>query len=118
MSMDVAIWVTCIAALPTDLPRSGDWSEEKWDDFTSYVYPSPKMDWQLTLEKLDDSEKPTAQALKLEPDLKYGYVLSLEPIGADELGYKMLEDSIQSIANKCGVAIVEGPAGTNKVDSK
>ena len=118
MSMDVAVWVTCFAALLADLTKTDGWNVEKWDDFTSYVYPSPKMDWQLILEKLDHSLKPTDQALKLIPNIKHGYILSLEPISAGELGYKMLEESIQSIANKCGGAVVEGPAGTSKVDSK
>lgn len=118
MSMDVVVWVTCIVTIPADLPKSGDWNEEKWDEFTSYVYPSPKMNWQLILEKLDYSQKPSTQVLQLAPDIKHGYVLSLEPIGADDHGYKMLEDSIQSIANKCGGAVIEGPAGTSKIDSK
>ncbi|MBQ4834857.1 hypothetical protein [Pseudoalteromonas luteoviolacea] len=76
------------------------------------------MDWQIVLEKLDDIEKPTAQALKLIPGLMHGYVLSLEPIGADELGFKILEEAIQSLANKCNGAVVEWPSGTSKIDPK
>jgi hypothetical protein len=118
MSMDVAIWVTCLASVPADLPESNSWNTENWEDFVSYVYPSPNMDWQLILEKLDDTESPTEQALTLIPDIKHGYVLSLEPLGADELGYKMLDESIQFLANKCGGAVVEGPAGVQKVEPK
>ncbi|MBQ4812483.1 hypothetical protein J8M20_14090 [Pseudoalteromonas luteoviolacea] len=116
MSMDIAVWVTCIATLPGDLPKSHEWNVEKWEDSTSYVYPSPNMDWQLIIEKLNALEKPTSKALKLNSDVKYGYVFSLEPIGADDTGYKMLEESIQSIANKCGGAVIEAPTGISKID--
>jgi len=106
--MDVAVWVTCLAVLPNDLPNSESWNVEKWDEFTSYVYPSPNHDWQLTLEKLDESAEPLPETLKLNTEVKYGYVLSLEPIGADTKGYEMLDTLIKSLASKCEGAVIEG----------
>ena len=118
MSMDVVVWVTCLASVPADLPESNNWKTQNWDNFVSYTYLSPNMDWQLILEKLDDGESPTQQVLTLIPDVKHAYILSLEPIGADELGYNMLNESIQFLANQCGGAVIEGPAGAQKVAPK
>lgn len=108
MSMDAAVWIACLAVLPADLPESEQWIVEKWDGFSSYVYPSPYQDWQLILEKLDDSEMPLPDTVRLKPDALHGYYFSLEPLGADEKGYKVLKASIQSLPNKCGGAVVEG----------
>lgn len=87
--MDVVVWVTCMASIPADLPEANNWKTEKWDELVSCVYPSPKMDWQLVLEKLDSSESPAKEVLALIPDVKHGYILSLEPIAANKLGYKL-----------------------------
>lgn len=102
MSMDVDVWSREPFDLPTQLPMPEKWNVyvipiPKLGDVTNYAFESDG--WQV-LVTLGDLRKPTPPDSIRSLDGFDAHVagVSLEPIGADETGYAMLEQTVRALA--------------------
>lgn len=105
MSMDVTLWATAELSLPHDLPEPDKWTGEWQYDGSA---------WLVGVEEGKDpfSEeilKPSSEITRLNDKATIPYLIHIEPIGADEQGYKFLQATIDALSSKCEGAVIEGP---------
>ena len=105
MSMDIILYTTCVLSLPGDLPQAEAWKNHGGTD---WVYEADS--WQVLVDIDKEYEIPT-EAKSLKDDVNITIPITLEPLGANEEGYKFLEKTTQQIMNKCGSGVIEGPEG-------
>ena len=118
--MDVDVWAREPFDLPAQLPGSEKWNVyeipiPKLGNVTNYAFESDG--WQV-LVTLGELRKPTPPESILSLDGFDVHVASvtLEPIGADETGYSMLEQTVRSLARATNGRWID-PANGNAHDA-
>ena len=114
MSMDVVVWVGCSLTLPDDLPDSDNWKRYEYEGWVHYEYFTDE--WLVNVGTAE-KELLTEEIKTIRSDIDRGYVVSLEPIGANAAGYKFLEDVILTTVKNCGGAVVQDPFRISLLDS-
>lgn len=105
MSMDLILYATCALSLPADLPENDHWKNYGGSD---WAYEAES--WQVIVD-IDRENQIPKEAQGLKSNFKFTFPITLEPIGANEDGYKFLEKTTKKIIAKCGGGVVEGPDG-------
>lgn len=116
MSMDIIIWAACTLNIPTDLPQPEKWLSHKLEDMSYWSFQSPGSEWQLVFENPKGYSVPKP-ILEVYPNIKVGYALTLEPMGAPKDGYKFLNETISAIAKKCSGAVLQDFEGLKEIDA-
>jgi hypothetical protein len=95
MSMDLAVWSTRPFNLPAELPKSSEWKR------TGEEFAFSKKGWHV-LVLLSDEDEPESNIVEKLPGAAHVADVTLEPIGADAAGYKMLEEVVRELARQSG----------------
>ena len=95
MSMDLAVWSARSFNLPAELPKSRDWKR------TGKEFAFSAKGWHVLVLPSDEDEPESNIVEKLPGAAQVAYV-TLEPIGADAAGYKMLEEVVRELARQTG----------------
>lgn len=109
MSMDLILFTTCALSLPYDLPHP-----ESWKNYGGTEWAYEAESWQVIVD-IDKEYIIPNKAKQLKAGLEVTIPITLEPIGADENGYKFLEETTQYIFSKCGGGVLEGPNGLQAI---
>ncbi len=109
MSMDLIFYTTCALSLPADLPDS-----EAWKNYGGSDWAYEAESWQVIVD-IDKTFEIPIEALKIKKHLNITIPITLEPIGANEAGYRYLEKTAQHIINKCSGGVLEDPSGYKAV---
>ncbi len=116
MSMGVDVWAAEPFDLPAQLPASEKWNVyevpiPKLGNITNYAYESDG--WQV-LVTLCELRKPTPpDSIRLLDGFDaHVAVVALEPIGADETGYAMLEQTVRALASATNGRWIDPANGT------
>ena len=93
MSMDLSVWCNEDFQLPNLLPNANEWRAygEEW------AYEGNG--WQILV--LKGEEEPEAEIKEKLPNASSVIYVTLEPIGADADGYKLLETVVRTLAKSC-----------------
>ncbi len=89
MSMDISVWSECRFDLPKQLPDTDAWDH----DGSEWAFEGDG--WHVLVLTVDDG----SVRERLMPKARYVAYVTLEPVGASNLGYAMLERTIRSLAN-------------------
>lgn len=93
MSMDLSVWSTQPFKLPAQLPKSTAWKR------TGKEFAFSGKGWHV-LVLLSDEDEPDENIVGKLPGAAHAAYVTLEPIGADAAGYKMLEDVVRDLARQ------------------
>jgi hypothetical protein len=90
MSMDISVWSTGPFELPNQLPTPRQWR----------LYAS---EWTLDgvgwhIQVLPAEDDPSTRVLQRLPGASHVAYVTLEPIGADNIGYDLLEKVVRGLA--------------------
>ena len=102
MSMDFVFYTTCEFALPNNLPRASSWS--CYDSSCDYDGDS----WLIRARTYKAIDVPP-DVMKLLPGIKYATALIVE--GPSQVDDDFLESIMISIAERCGVHVLESGIG-------
>lgn len=91
MSMDLEVWSENQFDLETVLDNYNQW--DKYGDELSYDGDG----WQVTI-NLEMTDQPANAVLEKRPSAKYVAYTSIEPIGANEHGYRFFEETVRALA--------------------
>ncbi|HEY1787287.1 MAG TPA: hypothetical protein VGJ73_03990 [Verrucomicrobiae bacterium] len=92
MSMDLAVWSARPFNLPAELPQSSAW------EHAANEFAFSGKGWHVLV--LPSEDEPDEEVVSKLPDAAHVAYVSLEPIGADAAGYKMLETVVRDLARK------------------
>ena len=92
--MDLAVWSTRPFDLATQLPQSGAW--KRYDREFAFEGNG----WHVLVLCSDD--EPDEIIVSKLPGAAHVAYVTLEPIGADAAGYKMLEEVVRELSRKSG----------------
>lgn len=95
MSMDLSVWSTKPFNLPAQLPQSKAWKRDP------HEFAFRKKRWQV-LVQCSDEDEPEENILSKLPGAAHVAYVTLEPIGADAAGYKMLEEVVRELSRQSG----------------
>lgn len=82
MSMDLILFTACALNLPADLPNSDSWKNYGGTDWAYEI-----SSWQVIVD-IDKSYEIPKEAKNINNNLDTSILLTLEPIGANEDGYR------------------------------
>ena len=94
MSMDLSVWCSNDVKLPSQLPSSTEW--HNYDNEWAYEGDG----WQVLA--MEGNENPTKEIKTKFPKASKIIYVTLEPIGADKVGYDLLEKVVRTLAKSCG----------------
>jgi len=92
MSMDLAVWSPRPFKLPAELPNSKAWKR------TGKEFTFTGRGWHVLV--LLSEDEPDENIVEKLPDAAHVAYVTLEPIGADAAGYKMLETVVRDLARQ------------------
>jgi hypothetical protein len=95
MSMDLSVWSAQPFKLPAQLPKSNAWK------LTGKEFAFSGKGWHV-LVLLSDTDEPDENIIARLPKAAHVAYVTLEPIGADAAGYKMLEDVVRELSSQTG----------------
>ena len=95
MSMDLEVWSAQPFDLPKQLPSSRTW-EQNGEEFAFLG-----KGWHVLVQCYDGDE-PDENIVNKLPGASHMAAVTLEPIGADAAGYKMLEEVVRELARQSG----------------
>jgi hypothetical protein len=94
MSMDLCVWSSRPFELPDQLPQQRPWTryQDEWgfDGKGWYVSVLPT--------QRSEQDAPSDSVLQKVPDASYVAYVTLQPIGADRAGYRLLEEVVRALA--------------------
>jgi hypothetical protein len=94
MSMDLSVWSSRPFDLPGQLPQAGLWTRfpHEWD--------FDGVGWHVTVMPAQRTERdaPNSSVLQKNPTAAHVAYVTLEPIGADRIGYAFLEKVVRTLA--------------------
>jgi hypothetical protein len=94
MSMDLAVWSAQPFDLPKQLPKSNSWKR------TGKEFAYSGKGWHVLVMCSDD--EPDENIVSKLPGAAHVAYVTLEPIGADKAGYKMLEEVVRELSRQTG----------------
>ena len=89
--LDISVWSECPFDLPKQLPDADTWAR----DGSAWEFEGDG--WHVLVFTADD--RPDESVPELLPNAKYVAYVTLEPIGAPNAGYEMLERTTRSLAH-------------------
>lgn len=92
--MDLAVWSARPFKLPAELPKSPKW-KRAGKEFAFLA-----KGWQVLV--LCSEDEPDENIVDKLPGAAHVAYVTLEPIGADAAGYKMLETVVRDLARQSG----------------
>lgn len=108
MSMDLILYTACAIAIPTNLPETPEWNDNR--EF-GWVYEG---DIWLVRAGVDPAEPVPKEASALLPDLSHATSLIVE--GSVEDAADFLESVVMAVVGQCGQAVVESGNGFDKIE--